>query len=76
MWFHFLSWAEVAQKCGPSEGSVQRGRRQALGSESPLLLYNLSLAFPQDVEARLTDFHGRIKEHFFSNQISFRFENK
>lgn len=69
MWFHFPSWAEVAQKCGPSEGSVQRGAegRPWGQSESPLLLYNLSLAFPQDVEARLTDFHGRIKEHFFSN---------
>lgn len=73
MWYHALPWARVsALQCGrPPEGQCRRGAESGPPAQGGLryCCRNLSLAFPQDWEARLTDFHGRIEEQFFFNLI-------
>lgn len=48
------------QKCAPPKGSLQKGAE----GRPPLLLWELSFVFPQDVEARRTDFTRRPRSTF------------
>lgn len=69
MWFHSLPWARVRAPQGgpPPKVSAGEGRRQASPAQWRLRYCcgNLSLAFPRDLEARQTDFQGRVEEQFF-----------